>query len=99
MLMSKDITIGGRDTDRTGSGGTNGGEERKDGGGYPSGSNGYGGDHGGRDNTAMKEQAPTTVKKNILLDWIYAQKNNIPVTDLAEFIKSNTKNAKTTTTD
>jgi hypothetical protein len=47
----------------------------------------------------MKEQAPTTIKKNILLDWIYAQKNNIPVTDLAEFIKSNTKTAKTTTTD
>jgi hypothetical protein len=47
----------------------------------------------------MKEQAPTTIKKNILLDWIYAQKNNIPVTDLAEFIKTNTKNAKTTTTD
>jgi hypothetical protein len=47
----------------------------------------------------MKEQAPTTIKKNILLDWIYAQKNNIPVTDLTEFIKSNTKNEKTTTTD
>jgi hypothetical protein len=47
----------------------------------------------------MKEQASTTIKKNLLLDWIYAQKNNIPVTDLAEFIKSNTKNIKTTTTD
>ena len=47
----------------------------------------------------MKEQATTTVKKNLLLDWIYKQKNNIPVTNLAEFIKSNTKTAKNTTTD
>jgi len=70
--MAKTVTIGGRDTGRTGSGsgggksgggiglvgksGTvdrngnvswHGGEERKDGGGYPSGSTGYGGDHGG----------------------------------------------------
>ena len=47
----------------------------------------------------MKEQALTTIKKNLLLDWIYAQKNNIPVIDLAEFIKSNTKTAKSTITD
>lgn len=47
----------------------------------------------------MKEYFPVSIKKNILLDWIYAQKNNITVTDLAEFIKSNTKNAKTTTAD
>ena len=54
--MAKDITIGGRDYGRTGSDGgggkSGGGSERKDGGGgYPSGSTGYGGDHGGRDST------------------------------------------------
>lgn len=31
------------------------------------------------------------MKKNILLDWIYKQKNNIPVNDLMEFIKSTQK--------
>lgn len=74
--MAKTVTIGGRDTGRTGSGSGGGksgggiglvgksgtvdrngnvswhdGSERKDGGGYPSGSTGYGGDHGGRDST------------------------------------------------
>jgi hypothetical protein len=47
----------------------------------------------------MKEQATTTIKKNLLLDCIYAQKNNIPVIALEEFIKSNTKNAQSTITD
>jgi len=70
--MAKTVTIGGRDTGRTGSGSGGGGNdlvgksatvdksgnvswhgggEHKDGGGYPSSSNGYGGDHGGRDST------------------------------------------------
>ena len=42
----------------------------------------------------MKEYFPVSIKKNLLLDWIYAQKNNIPVIDLSEFIKSNTKKQK-----
>ena len=40
----------------------------------------------------MQEQNTKTMKKNLLLDWIYKQKNNIPVNDLIEFIKSNSKN-------
>lgn len=41
-LIGKNGTV-----DRNGNVSWHGGEERKDGGGYPSGSNGYGGDHGG----------------------------------------------------
>ena len=40
---------------------------------------------------AMNEQTTPTIKKNILLDWIYKQKNDIPENDLIEFIKSHSK--------
>ena len=39
----------------------------------------------------MNEQNTPTIKKNILLDWIYKQKNDIPENDLIEFIKSHSK--------
>ena len=42
----------------------------------------------------MNEQTTPTIKKNILLDWIYKQKNNILENDLMEFIKSATKTSK-----
>jgi hypothetical protein len=43
---------------------------------------------------AMNKQTILTIKKNILLDWIYKQKNNVPVNDLMEFIKSHSKTSK-----
>ena len=42
----------------------------------------------------MKEQTIPTIKNNLLLDWIYKQTNNLPVSDLIEFIKSNEKTQK-----
>jgi len=39
----------------------------------------------------MSERPLSTIKKNLLLDWIYKQKNNVPVNDLMEFIKSYSK--------
>lgn len=42
----------------------------------------------------MKEQTTPTIKKNLLLDWIYKQTNNLPVSDLIEFIKHNEKTQK-----
>lgn len=42
----------------------------------------------------MHEQTKPTIKKNILLDWIYKQKNNVLVDDLMEFINSASKTSK-----
>lgn len=42
----------------------------------------------------MNEQTTLTIKKNLLLDWIYKQKNNVIVDDLMEFIKSHSKTSK-----
>jgi hypothetical protein len=47
----------------------------------------------------MDEQTKPTIKKNILLDWIYKQKNNVPVNDLMEFIQSQSKGSKIIKTD
>ena len=47
----------------------------------------------------MNEQTTLTIKKNILLDWISKQKNDIPASDLAEFIKSYSKTSKIITID
>jgi hypothetical protein len=47
----------------------------------------------------MKEQDTTTIKEESITRLDIRAENNIPVTDLAEFIKSNTKNAKSTITD
>jgi hypothetical protein len=35
----------------------------------------------------MQKQEKNTIKKNILLDWIYKQKNNIPIFDLIKFLE------------
>lgn len=48
---------------------------------------------------AMNKQTILTIKKNILLDWIYKQKNNVPVNDLMEFIKSHSKTSEIITND
>jgi hypothetical protein len=45
-------------------------------------------------NRAKNEQIIPTIKKNILLYWIYKQKNNVPVDDLMEFTKSHSKTSK-----
>lgn len=47
----------------------------------------------------MNEQNLLNIKKNHLLDWIYKQKNNIPVNDLIEFIKFSSKNPENIKTD
>jgi hypothetical protein len=45
----------------------------------------------------MDKQTISTIKKNILLDWIYKQKNNIPVNGIMEFIESQSKGSKIVT--
>ena len=45
-------------------------------------------------NRAMNNQPKPTIKKNLLLDWIYKQKNNVLVNDLIEFIKYHSKNSR-----
>ncbi len=40
----------------------------------------------------MNKQTIPTIKKSLLLDWLYQQKTNVPVSDLIKFIKSYANN-------
>ena len=39
----------------------------------------------------MHDQPVVTIKKHLLLDWLYQQQREVPVTELLEFIKSQKK--------
>lgn len=40
----------------------------------------------------MHDQPVVKIKKHLLLDWLYQQQREVPVTELLEFIKSHSNN-------